>query len=115
MIATLQNHLASLKHRLVRMSLACGAGWSIVAAIGVLILWMWLDLMVDLPPAVRMIANATALLAAIYVAGRIGVAALQQIRPIELGKKLDEAAQAHGQILSGVDLSLDTRRESTAV
>src|SRR5947207_12074197 len=115
MSATLQNQLGALKNRLVRLSLACGAGWSILAAVSVLILWMWLDLMVELPPAVRMIANGTALLAAIYVAGRVGVAAVHGIRPIELGKKLDEVASAHGQIVSGVDLLLDTGRESSAV
>ncbi len=47
----LEKSLNTLRHRLVALGLAGGLGWGLLGAMGLLVLAMWLDLVLELPGA----------------------------------------------------------------
>ncbi|MEX2216041.1 MAG: hypothetical protein WD768_18155 [Phycisphaeraceae bacterium] len=102
---TLSDRLNALRRRLLRLGLAGGAAWGAVAAVGVLVLWMWADLGLELSSPARAAARWVAL---VTLAGMSIWFLLQAVRfatTAHLARKLDEAAGTQGQILTGVDLA----------
>src|SRR6478609_8004027 len=109
MPTTLHQRLAELKRRLLRVAAGCGAGWALIAIVSMLILAMWLDLMVELPAGLRTIADVIALTAGVALFARLVLAALHDASPLSLGRRIDVAAGANGQVISGIDLMLSSR------
>src|SRR5207253_605493 len=83
-----QQRLSELKRRLLAIAAACGAGWALCALAGLLILAMWLDLMVELPPALRVSADGIAIVVAIVLCARLVIFALRDALPLELGRRI---------------------------
>src|SRR5436190_2233925 len=65
MNAKLARGLANLRRRILAISLAAGIGWGVAVCVAALVAWMWLDLVLDFPGAIR--AGAGALLAAVGI------------------------------------------------
>ena len=103
---SLQLRLSELRRRLLAIAAACGAGWALCAAAGLLILAMWLDLMIELPAALRVSADLVATVVAIVLCARLVIFAFHDALPLELGRRIDRAADARGQVVSGIDLML---------
>jgi hypothetical protein len=105
----LQARLRRLGRRIYAIGAGSGFGWGLAACVAIGLLCAWTDLIFELSPAFR---RATAIL--IWGAGlavTIGIAArvARGARSHELAKRLDEAAEAKGEIVSGVDLWNDRR------
>jgi hypothetical protein len=107
--SSLHQRLVDLKRRLLRVAAGCGAGWAVVAIIALLILAMWLDLMVELPSGLRVIADIAAIIIGVALFARLLVAAVRGAMPLDLGRRIDIAAGAGGQVVSGIDLMLSSR------
>jgi hypothetical protein len=88
---------------------ASGLGWGLAAMVATAILGAWADLVLDLSPALRLGALATAALAGIALAIISVRRAWRWARPETLARRLDPIAGAHGQIIAGVDLLQDDR------
>src|SRR4051794_6899009 len=98
--------LTGLRRRLLAIGLVTGVGWGVVAAIAVLIVWMWLDLVLDLAGPVRAAAAWLSLLCGVALLARAAWVALGGGTPRALAKRLDAVANSRGQILAGVDLAV---------
>src|SRR5262249_9529133 len=67
---------------------------------------VWLDLMFELSPQLRLGLLATALVAAALVLVRLVRKSLQQSVVARLARRMDEVSGTQGQILSGVGLAM---------
>src|SRR2546429_52122 len=105
MTPKLAQGLAALRRRLLALGLAAGAGWGIVAAVAVLVGWMWLDLVLDFTGPVRAAASWLSLLCGLALLAWAAVITLGQGTARALAKRLDAVANTRGQILAGVDLA----------
>ncbi len=105
-------HLHRVGRRLLAVRLASGLGWGLGAAIAVLLLGAWLDLLWELTPELRITAVALAGTAGVGVI--LGQAAIgwrgRDARRI--ASRMDRAAGTGGEILAGVDLT-DERKEDS--
>ncbi len=111
---TLQHHLLKLKRRLLALEFAGGGGWGILLALLILIAAAWLDLMVELSPALRIASLLIAIAATLILLIRSVALAFRHAAPQSLARRLDTAANAHGQILTGVDFTLQSSTASPA-
>ena len=101
--------LRHLGRRLVGVRVAAGTGWGLVAAILLLLGCIWLDLLWELSPYLRLTSTGGALLVTILLAAVASWLALRQGRPHLLARLLDQTAQSGGAIHAGVDLALESR------
>jgi hypothetical protein len=107
--ASLRALLRRFGRRLLAIGVVAGVGWGLAAAVLLLVVCAWLDLLWELPPGLRVTSSAVAL----AVIGLLVLAAgwLAQLgsRPSVLARRLDQVTASGGQILSGVDLALGQR------
>src|SRR5262245_2176367 len=105
MIATtLHTRFRQLAHRLLAVGLASGLGWGLAAGLLVLLNAVWLDLLWELPPRLRLIGWMVALAAAVLLVAGAAWWAWRRGAAAALAKRLDFVAGTGGQIRSGVDL-----------
>ncbi len=97
--------LNRLGRRVLLLDGAAGAVWGIVAAIACIICGAWLDLVLELPGALRVAVILVAAAAAIAMIYRRARGGLFRGTPSQLARRLDQVAGSGGQILSGVDLA----------
>ncbi len=95
-----------MRRRLYAVGTAAGAGRAALAALLLLVAAVWLDLILDLSPPLRIaLSLGAALLGAAllawFISRMIGEAA-----PRLLARRMDGTLASHGRILSGVELSL---------
>lgn len=102
----LERRFHALGRRILALRGMTGLGWGIVVAVVVVLGFVWLDLLWELTPPVRIAASGLAALAAIAVLGIAMVRARREGRPAVLAERVDRAAIAGGEIRSGYDLSL---------
>jgi hypothetical protein len=104
----LAQSLANLRRRLLGIAVATGLGRGIAIMIAVLVGWMWLDLVLDFPGAVRAGAAWLSILLGISLAvwAVLSMSGHGTLRA--LAQRLDEVAGTRGQILAGVDLAQQT-------
>src|SRR3954454_19272918 len=95
-----------LRRRVMQVGLAAGAGRGLSLALAVLLVFAWIDLVVELPPGLRLGATLLSLLGLVALIGAAAIHAARAATPAALARRLDEVAQTGGQILAGVDLSL---------
>jgi hypothetical protein len=90
-----------------RRALACVRGllWSSALALAGLLLVGWLDLLVALSPALRVVGAAAALVLTGTVALRGAVLARRLARPAAVARDLDRLAGSGGQVAVGLDLT----------
>src|SRR5438132_10710524 len=99
----LQDRLRRLGRRLLAIGLAAGMGWGLAAAALLLLVCAWLDLLWELPPSLRFTCDVAALAAAVLLLAAAGWLARRRGAALALARRLDGAAGARGQILSGAD------------
>lgn len=107
----LRQILQTLKRRAAWIRGTSGVMWGVAIGLLCLIAGVWLDLLVDFPPLLRMLTLAVAGLAAITV---IAFLVIRRTDERRLAGQLDEVGNTGGQIRSGVDLC-DVARNRTSV
>jgi hypothetical protein len=100
----LQAQLRQHGRRLRGIGGISGLGWGFVVAGIVAITGAWADLILELTPALRLMALAAATLAGAAFAAEALRRASLWARPQALARRLDQLANSQGQIVSGVDL-----------
>lgn len=98
--------LARARQRLLRIGLGAALVWALIIGAAVVLLGAWIDLAVELSPALRLafvLAATAALIAAVawLVRATFGAGV-----PLVLARRLDHVADAGGSIVAGVDLLL---------
>jgi hypothetical protein len=101
----LQQSLRRLRRRLLTLGATAGVGWGLACLTALLVASIWIDLAVELPPRVRILASSVSLASAVALAVGIVVAALRHGEYRRLARRLDRAGQAGGQIVAGLDLA----------
>src|SRR3954447_9137223 len=101
---SLSQRLDELKRRLLALTAAVGASWGFLAAIALLLAAMWMDLIVELLPAMRVIAIIGCVIAAVITFARVFSPAMRSTKPVDLARRLDDRSSARGEIVSAVDL-----------
>ncbi len=103
--AHLSSRLEDLRR--VRMIVGSTSGfcWGVMAFIGMLLVWVWIDLVLDLPPALRVMAWWTALAALVVIITRIVRKAKAASANAVLARQMDAVIGSGGQIQSGLDLA----------
>jgi hypothetical protein len=105
----MQARLRHVGRRLVAVGVAAGTGWGLVAAVLLLLAGVWLDLLWELPPQVRVACDVGAPVALALLVLAAGYRALRGTVSWALADRLDRVAQSGGVIRTGVDLALESR------
>ncbi|MDB5387794.1 MAG: smc 7 [Planctomycetaceae bacterium] len=98
--------LNRLRRRLFAIDGTAGILWGFAGALLWLGIGVWLDLMLELPPYLRVGFLVSAIVVAVGLLGNAIRRALSKSAFHALARQLDQAAGSCGQILSGVELSL---------
>ena len=101
---TLTTTLLELRRRLLAIEAGAGAVWTAIAAIAAMLAWMWLDVMLELSSGLRVAAWLLAALPTGAVVIFIGRSVGRRCDAHSLARRLDAAADAGGQIFTGVEL-----------
>jgi len=99
------NALNMMRRRVRTIGAGAAAAWGASAALSALIVFAWLDIVVDSPGAFRLAFDLIALGAFIVIAVRIIRRAFRDASPLAVARRLDEVAGTKGRILAGVDLA----------
>ncbi|MBK8270167.1 MAG: hypothetical protein IPK83_18465 [Planctomycetes bacterium] len=98
--------LQELRKRRMYVGAGVLSAWAVLAALGVMVLFVWIDLAIDLPANLRIGSRAVALVAAASVVfGSLG-RLWQELKVSSMARKLDGCVSAGGQVVSGVDLMI---------
>lgn len=103
--AALSASLRRLRRRMLLLAAVTGAGLGAASCIALLAAAAWLDLAIELAPWLRITASALALAAGAVLAIVMLAAALRATARRRLARRLDAAAAAAGQIVTGFDLA----------
>ena len=107
--ASAGDRLAEALRDLRRRSIAVGAGtaggWGTAALLLALVLFAWLDLVLDLPAAARLTLGLAAVATGVTIAVRLLRRATRAGSAAAMAATLDAAVGAQGQIVAGVDLA----------
>ncbi len=110
---TLRRTLDDLSQRMLLVGGTAGLIWGGVAFLALLLGWMWIDVILDLPPSLRLIAWLTALVGLGWLSLRLILQTQQRSQAAVLAERLDAVAVTGGQIRSGLDLSVGKMTEAT--
>ncbi len=111
----LQQRLAELRSRTMLAGLGSAIVWGLLCACVVLLAAMWLDLVIELSPAIRMASGAAAVVGASILLARLLRMSMRIANPAAIAGRLDSAASARGEIVSGIDLALHPADGSAAL
>lgn len=101
--------LRSIRRRMLAVGISAGLGWALVVWLLVLTVCMWIDLVLELPPLLRLTAARVAVAFGVAWAAMAAWGVLRRSKPTDLARRMDQVGRTGGQILSGIDLLLDTR------
>lgn len=105
----LHGRLRQLKRRLLSIGLVSAAGWGLALAAVGLIVGMWLDLVLELSPRLRIGSAVVALAVGVCLVVAVLIHAWRKARLDSLARRLDSVGASRGQILTGIDLLFDGR------
>ncbi|MGQ9651244.1 MAG: hypothetical protein ACUVXJ_14135, partial [Phycisphaerae bacterium] len=105
----LSDCLRSVRKRMLLVGISAGVGWALLVWLILLAICMWIDLVLELPPFLRLTSARVAMAFGLGWAAWGGWSVIRQSKPDDLARKMDAVAGTGGQILSGVDLLLDSR------
>ncbi|MBW3540917.1 MAG: hypothetical protein KY476_11655 [Planctomycetes bacterium] len=97
--------LGRLRRRTLWIAGVTGLAWGLVAAGAFLLAAVWVDLVLELSPGLRVAALAFAIAIALVMLAAVVWHGVGRGRPAMLARRLDHVGRTGGQILSGVDLS----------
>jgi hypothetical protein len=101
----LADALRDLRRRTIAIGTGAAGGWGLSALLLALVLFAWLDLILDLPGGVRLALLLAAVAGGVVVATRLIRRAARAGSDRAMAEKLDAAVGAEGQIVSGVALA----------
>ncbi len=104
----LMDRIQRLAGRLFRVHLAAGTAWALVAAVFVLAVVVWLDLMWELSPIWRISAWFFAGGAAIVRIGSSVATGFKRSKPLQIAQGVDQLLAGRGHVRAGVDLAINT-------
>ncbi len=102
---TLRKCVNRIRRRILVFGGVAGVAWGVTAAAVLLLAAMWLDLLWELSPQMRIGAGAVALAAGPVVLVGIAWLAFAHSRARSVARRMDLAANTGGAILSGWDLA----------
>ncbi len=102
----LQAILGRLKTRVMAVGVTSATSWGLTALIVVALAGAWLDLILELSSGLRLACVATAAGAGLVLLVVLAARAIRETSAAALAARLDAAAQASGQVVSGVHLQL---------
>src|SRR5262245_25385722 len=102
---SLESTLRRIGRWIVLIGGACGIGWGLLATGIFLTVMVWLDLVWELPPHVRIASLAGSVIVGLLLLGLSFARSWRQTAVPVVARHLDHVASTGGQILAGVDLS----------
>jgi len=105
--------LTVLRRRFVLIAGTAGAGWGLLLALAVLLAGVWLDLIVELSPVLRLciVGGAVVLACGLFI--WLAVRSVSHSSASAVARRLDDVASTGGQIVSGVELMQQRTRWRT--
>ena len=113
--ALLLGKLKGLRQRLLVLSLSASLAITAVSTSLLILVCAWLDVLIELPPFLRIVILICAGLLAAYLFARLGWKGLGLATPTSLARRVDNASANSGQVLSGVDLLVNAHRHGQGV
>lgn len=113
--ALLLGKLYVLRQRFLLLSLSAIVAITAVSIFLLMLVCAWLDVLVDLSPFLRIVILISAGVLAVYLFARLGWKGLCLATPAYLARRVDTASANAGQVLSGVDLLINTQDRRNAV
>ncbi len=104
----------ALKHRVLAIGGASGATWGCCAAIGLLLVGAWLDLVWDLSEVARLLAVFVAVITGLALLTSFIMRAVRRAQAPVLARRLDETGETGGEIVSGFELQSSNNSATTA-
>jgi len=101
--------LQNLRRRMLAVGISAGLGWALLVWLAVLTGCMWVDLVLELPPMLRLTSARVAVAFGLGWAAMTAWAVFRRSKPVDLARRMDRVARTGGQILSGIDLLMDER------
>jgi len=101
--------LQNLRRRMLAVGISAGLGWALLVWLAVLTVCMWVDLVLELPPMLRLTSARVAVAFGLGWAAMTAWAVFRRSKPVDLARRMDRVARTGGQILSGIDLLMDER------
>lgn len=101
----LQTTFQRLRKRASFLHLTCAGSWALLAAIAAVTAAVWIDLIVALPPEIRLLSCAAAAVVGVTVVASGVRKLIHDTRDLYLARRLDRVASTRGQIAAGVDLA----------
>lgn len=102
--SALTESMRFLRHRVLVLGLWRGMAWGLLAGLLLLVLFAWLDLVLELSAGLRVAANVACAAGAIVLGGVLLRVAIRAARPAALVRRMDQVGGTRGQILAGWDL-----------
>ena len=102
--ASLPQTIARFRQRMLWIGGISGLGWSVVALVVAMALAVWLDLLLELSPWLRIAAVICIGLAVVGSLARAIAIALRQGVPAKIARHLDSVSRSGGLVLSAFDL-----------
>lgn len=102
----LTEYLRGLRRRFAAVGTATALGWALVTAVLLTVVLVWLDLILELSPELRLALSCAVPAAATALLLATCYAMLRRAAWPVLARRLDIVGSTRGQILSGVDLLL---------
>jgi hypothetical protein len=109
----LLDRLRRFRRRLIGIGVGASFGWAMAGALACLIAGVWLDLVFELSPALRIAVLIAAGSAGVVLALAMIVAVFRAGRFDLLARRLDAVGSTGGQIRSGTDLLRDASARSS--
>ncbi|MEN6459163.1 MAG: hypothetical protein ABFC63_09555 [Thermoguttaceae bacterium] len=98
---TVETKIGRLRRRLLGVHLAAATVWGFAAALLLVLLGAWLDLLWELPPAWRTATLWAAVAVGLVLLAMLAVLTWRAAQGFALARRLDEAGRARGRILTG--------------
>ncbi len=106
--------LGLLRRRVLLIGGLSALGWAVVAAIAAWLILVWLDLLWDLSPRVRLLSNLAAVVTGALLLLLISTRWLRNSQNRILARRLDRAGNLGGQIIVGYELADELSRRPRA-
>jgi len=107
--SSLDQHLNRLRQRTIVLGVSAGLGWALTGGLILMLVWVWLDLVFELPAGLRIGLRPAIAACAVLFTLRAAVGAWRRGSARALARIVDGTAQSGGQVLTGVELSTESR------
>lgn len=108
----LTSMLKQVRRRQLLVGNTAGLLWAIVAAVSALLICMWLDLLWELSPQLRVVAAVASALVGLLLLAWLGGQTWRAARDAFAARQIDRAGGFGGAIVSGWELSSQTASDS---